>query len=60
MSYKTIAGLAPTMMAAGLATHSYKLAKKKKKRASDFLTGGVGIIGGTALLQAESQLVGSL
>lgn len=57
---KDIIKIVPTIQAASLVGTSYKLAKKKKKKSSDFLSGGINLIGGTALIQAESQIIGGM
>ena len=60
MTYKTIAGLIPTIQAAQLAGHNLKVATKKKTSTKDILGLGVTNIVGVSLIQAESQIIGGL
>jgi hypothetical protein len=61
MSYKTIAGLVPTMSALALAGENVRVAtSKKKKTTKDFIGLGVTNIVGLSLLKEQATLVGGL
>jgi len=60
MSYKTIAGLIPTIQAAQLAGYNINVAIKKKTSAKDILGLGVTNIVGVSLIQTEAQIIGGL
>jgi hypothetical protein len=52
------AGLAA--QSAALASDSFSLLRKKKKRASDFLGTGVRSMVGTSLLKSQAELIGGM
>ena len=57
MSYTDILKVVPTIQAAALVGRNYQLVKKKKKKASDFLSAGVDTFVGTSFIAAESQFL---
>ena len=60
MTYKTIAGLIPTIQAAGLVGENLRVSKKKKVTTGDMLGLGMKNIVGVSIIQAEAGLIGGL
>ena len=60
MSYKTIAGLIPTMQSIALVNENLKQVNKKKTTTKDLVSLGTKNIVGVSLIQAESQIIGEL
>jgi len=60
MSYKTIAGMIPTIQAASLVSHNLKDVKKKKKTSGDMIGMGMKNIVGISLIKAEADIIGGL
>lgn len=60
MAVKTIAGLAPTLMAVGLVSENLRVVKKKKKTVGDITGLGIKNIIGTSLIKSTSGLVSEL
>lgn len=50
--------IVPTMMSLAVAANAYKLAKKKKKRAKDFVSTGTTSIVGTAMTAETAKFMG--
>jgi len=59
MSYKTIAGLIPTIQAASLVAENVKVAKKKPKT-KDMVNLGLKNIVGIEVIKIESNLIAGL
>lgn len=57
---KALLKVAVVAQSAGLANHSLKLLKKKKKKASDFVSTSVGTIIGANLIKEQSDFIGSM
>jgi len=60
MSYKTIAGLIPTMQSVALVSHNLKVVKKKKKSTEDMVELGVGNIVGMEMIKLNAGLIAGL
>jgi len=60
MSYKTIAGLIPTMQSAALVSHNLKVVKKKKTTAKDMVDLGVTNVVGTSMIKINADLIAGL
>jgi hypothetical protein len=59
MNVKPILNTAVALESVALLSGSYKLAKKKKKRAGDLINTGVGIVVGSALIKSQSDFINS-
>lgn len=57
MSYKDIVKLTPALQAAALADYNARFAKKKKKKARDFLEVGFVDITGVAFIDATGDFI---
>jgi len=60
MSYKTIAGLIPTLQSVALVSHNLKVVKKKKPTTKDMVDLGVTNIVGTSMIKINADLIGTL
>ena len=60
MTYKTIAGLIPTIQAASLAGANLEMAKKKKKKATDLLEMGATNVVGVSMIKINADLIAGL
>jgi len=57
MSYKTIAGMIPTIQSLALVSHNLKVVKKKKKTTKDMVELGVGNIVGTSMIKINADMI---
>jgi hypothetical protein len=57
MATEAILRIVPTLQAVALAGHSYKLAKKKKKKVGDFISYGTTAIVGSALIKEQAAFL---
>lgn len=57
MDYKELLKVVPTLQAGALASHSFNIARKKRKKASDFVGVAGTTILGSALIAEESKFI---
>lgn len=57
---KALLGIVPTLHSAALLGENIKFAKKKDKKATDFVGMGMKNIVGTKLIKSEADLIGGL
>ena len=57
MDIKPLLNSAVALQSVALLSTNYNLAKKKKKKVSDFLAVGVGNIAGTSLIKSQSDFI---
>ena len=60
MTYKSIAGLIPTIQAAGLVGHNLKAVKKKKKTSKDMLELGATNIVGVSMIKINADIIAGM
>ena len=57
MSYQDVLRIVPTLQATALVGRNYKLVKKKRKRAKDFISAGTDTMVGSTLIAENAKFL---